>query len=538
MNKTMIKNSAFSFAMALACLCSFGLLNSCSEDYDNHYAENTNVVTGKTLTDIIKEKSELSVFASLMEKTGYDKILASSQSFTVFAPTNDALSGVNVNDQDQALKVVKNHIARFIYSASGNVNEIIYMLNFKKIPFANSGSSYSVGGVSITSANIASDNGVLHVLGAQIPLRDNIWEYMTQPGFESIRDYMYQYTKNEFDPYASKVVDINEEGEPVYDSIFEVDNVLWHINLATQDKGIGFLNNEDSLYTMLMPNENAWNQAYALAEPYFKVSEDFDDAAEQQDINTRYAIIKSLAFRGDINPDQFENESDSILTTRQEAIYNPARLFEGTHRIEASNGTIYVMNNFTLEPTDAWHREIRVESENAGGRESSTDCQLITRSVMDHPEVSEYRYLDVMASATGSRPWVQFEIPNTLAYGKYNIYAVFVPRSVTGVNTEDSTRVRITVSEKRAGTWVTIRSNGETGASFIPVPNNYVRGQGITKMLLSPDGEPWVFANANYLAEENTIRIRIACSITAAEYSKGFTNNFRVDCIILEPVKE
>jgi hypothetical protein len=220
-------------------------------------------------------------------------------------------------------------------------------------------------------------------------------------------------------------------------------------------------------------------------------------------------------------------------------IYDPARIFEGATKVEASNGQIYVLNDeYTLDPTDAWHREIRVEAEWPDGRENSTDCQVYTRSAMDHPELSNLRYLEILSNSTGARPYIQFEIPNTLA-GLYNVYCIFAPLSVANSTAQDSTKIRCTFYENRGGVWVNIRSGGVVGGSFVPSPTNEVKSaNGMSKVLLSVDGQPWRFTSANYMAEENTIRIRIACAITAQDYNRGWTNNYRVDCLVLEPVKE
>jgi hypothetical protein len=489
--------------------------------------------------DIINEQPELSVFASLLQKTSYDKVLSASQSYTVFAPDNNALAGVDVNNMDEveALKIIKNHVARFTQSASGNPNKIIYMVNLKMIRFGNSGGDYSIGGSKLAKLNLYADNGILHILDSQIPLLDNIWEYMEKPGFESIRDYMYPFTVNEFNPYSSVQIDINLEGLPVYDSVFYENNILW--NTYRGSVGIGDINNEDSLYTMIMPNNRAWEDAYLKAFPYFAMRDEIVNKDSIQDVNTKYAIIENLVFRGKVDTTQFSSPDDSLITTRMNVIYDPARLFRGTTKVAVSNGEICVMNNeFTLDPTDAWHREIRVEAEGSYGRENSTDCQIFTRSAMDHPELSNFRYLEVLSSSTGARPYVQFEIPNTLA-GLYNVYCIFVPPSVANSTAQDSTKIRCTFYEKREDVWVNIRSGGVVGGSFVPVPTQEVKSSnGMSKILLSADGQPWRFANANYMAEESTIRVRIACAISAQDYNRGWTNNYRIDCLVLEPVKE
>jgi hypothetical protein len=182
-------------------------------------------------------------------------------------------------------------------------------------------------------------------------------------------------------------------------------------------------------------------------------------------------------------------------------------------------------------------KEIRLEAENPVGRQNSADCQVYDRTVTEHPEISGGGYLEALANSVGARLYVQFEIPDTIV-GTYNIYAVFVPLSVSDPEAKDSTKVRCTVYEKIDDVWTNIRSGGVVGAAFAPVPTNDVKSTaGMTKMLLSPDGQPWIFTGANFFLDKNTIRIEIICAITAQEFYQGWTNNFRIDCLLLEPVE-
>jgi len=115
--------------------------------------------------------------------------------------------------------------------------------------------------------------------------------------------------------------------------------------------------------------------------------------------------------------------------------------------------------------------------------------------------------------------------------------AVFLPNSVNNTAVQDSRKVRYTVYEKRAGSWTTIKSGGGVGTQFTSVDGSPVTPT-IQRHRISTDGTPWEFAYANYNAEETTIRIRISVVMTSPELRSGYTNNMRIDCIVLEPYKE
>ena len=81
-----MKKCTIKFSILLA--ITVGLINSaCSNDeWDKHYNNTDVVLINESLSDIIKNETDLTIFSRLMEISGYDTILSSSQTFTVWAP--------------------------------------------------------------------------------------------------------------------------------------------------------------------------------------------------------------------------------------------------------------------------------------------------------------------------------------------------------------------------------------------------------------------------------------------------------------------
>jgi hypothetical protein len=521
-NSTIIKKRT-GFAGLLA---AFVFFMACTENFDKHYQSDSELVSSGNLMELIEQQPELSVFASLLRKTSYDKILSGNQSYTVWAPVNEALAGIDLNNETEVLRTVKNHIARFVQGASGPVNKTIYMLDAKFIRFENAGNKYRIGDSELLKMNMVAKNGILHTIGNAVPFMENLWEYMEKPEYSHIMDYLYSFNEERFIPELSTPVDINTEGLIVYDSIFRLSNLMWETDYASV--GLGYINDEDSVYTMILPTNKAWETAYEKIAPYF-VSNDPVNADSIRDANTKYAIVQDLVFRG--KQESFES-MDSLISTREGIFYDPASLFEGGSKKELSNGWVYSTDQLNYNSWESWQRTIRVEAEETLGRENDATSLTYVRSAMDRAEISGYRYLDVYATTTASRPWVQFEIPNTLS-AAYNIYCVFVPGNIANPsNIAEKTRVRFTVYQLRDGAWNPIASGGSPGSAITPNPNT-THSTELTKMLVFKN---FVFPYSNYRGERNTIRIRVACAITAAEFSSGYSNNMRIDCLLLEPV--
>jgi len=83
-------------SMLAALFLTAGFMAGCSDDDDN----NGNPIagggvdkTGKTVAQVIKEDSDLSIFAEAVERAGLmDMLNNKDQKWTVFAPTNDAFN--------------------------------------------------------------------------------------------------------------------------------------------------------------------------------------------------------------------------------------------------------------------------------------------------------------------------------------------------------------------------------------------------------------------------------------------------------------
>ena len=110
--------------------CGFAAaLTACTDTWDEHYDGSIAGVYEGSLWESLKGNPELSNFASVVQACGYDKSLASSQVFTVFAPTNESFAKEEadariaeynqqkgkVSDEDNTVikEFVQNHIALY-----------------------------------------------------------------------------------------------------------------------------------------------------------------------------------------------------------------------------------------------------------------------------------------------------------------------------------------------------------------------------------------------------------------------------------------
>jgi uncharacterized surface protein with fasciclin (FAS1) repeats len=508
-----------------------GIVVACNDTFDAHYKADESVVSDQSLMELIDAQPELKTFASLLRTVSYDTILAGDQSYTVWAPLNEALRDVDINDKEELLNMVENHIARYTHSVSGNKNENVYMLNGKLLPFNTGNHTLDGKPLDVTASNRIARNGLLHTLNERVPFRRNIWEYLLYPEFDSIRTYLYSFNEKRFIPELSPEIDV-QDGLIVYDSVFSANNTLWN----TWINGIGYLNDEDSIYTMLLPTNEAWAEAYSRIEPYY-VSNHPQIADSLQRSNTQYALVQDLVFRGAYNDPTLWGENDSLVSTRSSVFYDPAYLFDNADPVEVSNGWVYPVNKLNHRAIESWNKPIPIEAEWSEGREVDAKTSLFSRFYApDNTVISNYGFLEISSStaALTNRVNVSFEISNVLSTA-YDIYCVFLPNTFPypqAVAKKTRVRAEIAQLDRQTGQWKTIRSGGGTGAAITPADNGETMPNTLYAMLIS---KGFKFPHASVGELQNTYRIKVTTFLSASDSMDEYENRMFIDYILLIP---
>ena len=135
---------------------------ACSENEWDDHVKGTDDTSKSDLLEQIKSNPDLSVFARLIEKTGYDLLLEEASNFTVFAPRNSAWDGIDTTNTTALRKIIAYQIAYGkSISTDAAMHSKLKMINTKYIRF--DASSQTLEGAKIVSADQAAGNGVVHV---------------------------------------------------------------------------------------------------------------------------------------------------------------------------------------------------------------------------------------------------------------------------------------------------------------------------------------------------------------------------------------
>jgi uncharacterized surface protein with fasciclin (FAS1) repeats len=525
---------------------------SCTDNWNNHYGQNGNndsqdVKINLSLYDYIKSSPNLSDFAQMIDIAGYDTLLSAKQTFTVWAPTNTALQGVDMNNTVEVRKIVGNHITRFSTPTTSVIGKTqrILMMNGKYLPFGIGGSGFTLDGKSVAQPDISLQNGILHIMSEYAPYKLSIWEFIqSTEGLDSLRVYLNSLTQRELDYDKS------------YSDDLFIDSVFMETNYVLDY--LAKINEEDTVYTALLPDNTAWTQTYSSILPYFNMTRADSGAVRQRKMAQIY-MVKDLFFEKELT---LPITADSLQTTWGTKLMNPARFFDGATPHVMSNGIGYVKNAQIYEPKDSWLQILNIEAETE--RAVSSDGSERYKREEQNYSVSRISGLGTGYSisnyyikctpkiaGTANKLSVKFPIPGTLS-AKYNIYCTFVPSSIDKVTDHRSCKARFYVSYIDAnGNVATDRGVRADNLTTTPLPSQTAifttKPDVIDKMLVLKD---FTFTYSNLLnlpgeknEVNNTRAVYVALKVENAAddnttEAKSFDRTIRIDNIILEPVLE
>lgn len=303
-------------------------LTGCNK-WDDHIALHEQALN-RNLMEEVSLHPELSKFSEYLSKTGLDKEIISSKTYSVWAPSNDALQALSadvINDTEKLKALLLNHISAqltFVKPTSDTVR--VPMLNGKRISFSNK----KFDAASVVTADRYVKNGVLHIIDKVVLPLQNIWEFVesTKQTYDQ-NAYLTSCVYSVQDPAIAELDGIDPAtGKPVY----KPGTGMVEINSYTTK--VYDIGNEDSLYTYIVLTNAAFSAEVDAQKPYFK-SEGNDTTLS----NASWNIVKDFTIKGVYEKDKLPPTLLSKFNVH--VSMNNAAIVE-THRV--SNGIVYVMN--------------------------------------------------------------------------------------------------------------------------------------------------------------------------------------------------
>ncbi|MES2279020.1 MAG: fasciclin domain-containing protein [Bacteroidota bacterium] len=479
----------------------------------------------------IQANANLSTFAGYLTKIGFDKLLAGSKTYTVFAPTNAALASIDpaiVADTAKLHVFVASHIANQAYLTTGLQTASVRLrnLNGKNVTFT----STTIEDANITSANQYVSNGVLDVIDKALTPRLNISQYirsLTTVGLLQ-QAYVVRNDSTFIDTSKATVASINPTtGKPILVPNTGVVTINKYFNK------VAALANEDSTYTYIVLTDAAYNAERNKVSKYFATS----STDTTMNILAGFNVLKDVAIRGIIQP---ANLPSTLLSVNGVPVPIDKTAIVQTYN--ASNGIVYVMSSVNFNVADKI-TPIIIQGEQPSFY-ARTDKQGNTqlRSRLDNSVVPAVTYKDLYISGTGIASYFA-------AYKLSNLYTCQYKVMLRAIN--DTLITHIPAASPTLGnisqkvTFGQITATTTTAGLIAPVTAVNYPYQNVTPYFYgeipqTPAAAGTVAANATINVASGNLNVikynSINMYVTGANVTTTNLNNVIVDYIRLIPI--
>lgn len=429
---------------------------SCSDFSDYNETPSTgNMSADKTLWENISQNENLSDFANLVKKAGFDAALSQSHFYTVWAPANGTYDAQTLMAEDSAKllkEFVKNHIADYNHVISGAIDERIKVLNEKSYDFVGDG-SYTYDGLNITTLNQPSINGIMHIINGAAQFYPNIYEHATSAeGLDSVVNYFKRYEIQTLDTKNS-VLGPTINGKQTYiDSVMIVTNTAFDMLKAKVSK-------EDSSYTMLAPTNEAWVAQYNKVKKYFNYiattsAQDIDEATSASSAPTStvkidpayqsdsmavlgvvgYLLYNNNNYYNDWLKEEGKQPFDTLKSTTFGYFSNPEEIMSHTiSKSKMSNGEFRVVDSLAFRPWEAWAKPLEINPRRSKVWNGASSTVQINSDLFDkigytpkYPNQTNLNFLWVTSLSGFGKPQLDVKLSDVLST-TYNIYVVLAP---------------------------------------------------------------------------------------------------------------
>ncbi|MBQ5507771.1 MAG: fasciclin domain-containing protein, partial [Prevotella sp.] len=365
-------------ACATVLLCA-----ACSDEWNDHYNGNdTSIAKSGTLWGAISSQGNLSNFTRVVKACGYDAVLNGSQTFTVFAPTDDQFQagqadslievfnaqkarGVKSDDNTVVKQFLQNHICLFKHPVSSLTDTTIVMMNGKYAKL----SPDRIDQRTFLSKNELYGNGVLYTINNKVDYFPNVFEYLgLDQELDSVYQFLNSYSIYEFDETKSVPGDIINGRTEYLDSVTSLTNELF--------RALGRINSEDSTYWMVAPTNDEWTKLSTAYTDYFNYHKNVAKRDSMQFANARLAILAGTIFSRTENPEPaFRDSAISTSAIHHSTrtimkldpyyvFYHPfekGNIFDVQEQVTCSNGEVLKAPVLNVDPRNTFMQTIKVE---------------------------------------------------------------------------------------------------------------------------------------------------------------------------------
>lgn len=384
---------------------------SCQEKWDDYYAEPD--YSSQDMIDIVRENPDYSVFIDYIEKFNLDTLFDKKQAYTLFIPNNAAFNDLSLTE-DQILRAMGYHITTSVLLPS-QIEEVKKILTlFGKFSFIERrGDALFRDGKEMEHNNPLYANGTFYTLDEILYPRPNLFEFLSDT-CPVLSDYIITKDSVAFDPILSTPIGFDDDGNTIYDSIFNIVNTFERDYFPVSEEF------RTSVATMVVCDQDQYNAALdIMAENLGGVFSDYKDIPLdwQNEVFIPYIFDYGM-FIGSLEYEEFQ--FPLVKNIVGDSIEVDYRDISEESRYECSNGVVYLYNNFEV-PLNLYIDTLILEAEElaeaagslfAWKEEVNSSDDLIDPMIVNSQEASGGKYLSIgLPRGSEEVYWVEFVFP-------------------------------------------------------------------------------------------------------------------------------
>jgi len=382
-------------------------LSACTKKWDNH-DQVTDAAINNNLYQNISKTANTATFSQLLVKTGYDKVLASSKTYTVWVPTDQALQSLDpsiLSDTAKLRLFVTNHICNQSYLASTtNPDQRIHMLDGKYELL----SGLKFDSANIITANQYAANGIFHIIDKFVPRLDNCWEWMQNSTTVPMnKNYFLSLNYIYNDTPRAKIVGVDPvTGQTKYDFTGATINKNYFLDKVD-------VSDETNPYTLILLVDNSFTTELNKLTPWFKTS-----TTDSTNNLASFHLVKDLGIKGSYSPSQLP---DTLVSTYGVKVPINKSAIVASYR--TSNGWVHVMSqvNFTLTYK---FPSVVVQGEAPTAFAADRTANVLYRIRVNPNNGQTFKDL-LMQNYSYASYWINYNVPRMNSM-RYNVYWVSV----------------------------------------------------------------------------------------------------------------
>lgn len=376
-------------------------LSACKDVLDEH----TEIINADNTIDVFQKlaaQPNLSKFNDYIRSTGYDKLLVSSQNYTVWAPTNDALATLDASISADPAKLkdfVANHIALTTIAAPKSSSDTLRVQLLNKKIATLIGKTFEEAGVTGNGQFVK--NGAIYTIDKPVPTKLNVWEFMLSSTDAPLQsNYISNISTMVIDSANATIIGYNNSGTPIYapNPPMVSRNLYW--------TSVADLRTENQQYTFFMLQDAAFNRETAKLTPYYAA-------------NDKLGLVSDFTVKGLYPVDKLP---DTLLSTRGVKI--PLTKAAVVKSYRASNGIVHVVSALPFRIKDKVPT-FKIEGELPFSFRADRTGNTFYRTKLDNKGI-QYKDIEVYDHSI-SEYYIRY-VKSNVPMVKYKVYA----RAVAG----------------------------------------------------------------------------------------------------------